>query len=245
MNKKWQNYTHRVHDCPITENGIGQARKCAEYIGKRLDGSKKTKIICLSSPFIRCIMTARTILTTLGVENEVTIKVEQGLCEANNCLHALMMAKNKDSKLINPLTGQKRGMIYPVLLGPGDLQEIAKPCEIDDEHDSLHQVRYTPDCFEILKSENQKSILPYSKRVKEFLPKFLAWLKDVDGDNEDVEVFCLLVTHRAIACEISEQLVGHPVKDVFGYCACATLDRNHIALNDFSLERIWNLEDEH
>eukprot|EP00483_Globobulimina_turgida_P012487 UN12510 len=89
----WTDTAERPHDPPLTETGKEQAQKTGHEILRQLlnedaIGSlakleeKEREVIVLTSPFLRCVETAKEIVDVfLGKNISVRAFIEDGLCE--------------------------------------------------------------------------------------------------------------------------------------------------------------------
>lgn len=215
VNISWQNASHRPHDSPLSLNGRGMVKECAEYVEKKLQAvlqpkensvnEKRPMVLTFTSPLVRCVTTAKLLVDALGLTKTVSLKVEEGLAEANRFLRPRMMGTHRESKMKNALTKEKRSLVKPVLLGPGDLVETAQPVQIDFSYTYLHPLAFDKKGYEI-DVKSKKVVQTDKVRLSAFIPKLLAYVEKLETEQGTGELVCFLVTHGAVAHEIVDIL---------------------------------------
>ena len=226
INTLWQNSSHRPHDSPLSMDGRQQPKECAEYLETKFDVGK-VHLLVLTSPLIRCVGTARRLCEALGVAN-VELKVEEGLTEDNRNLRPRMMGTHRESNPTNPLSNLQRGLVEPVLLGPGDLVETASPVGIDLGYEPLHRIAYDKTGAEL--DFKTKQPMTCEDRVKAFIPPLLKYLDDeerkrrANTQKDTEELVCLLVTHGAFGKQLVSQLSGVDPSKIPGFDYLTTLE---------------------
>lgn len=238
---EWQNYAHRAHDAPLSDVGISQVKALSKefFLKRNLDG-KDIKNVFLVSPLNRCALTARTIIEELNLIDKTSIKYEQGLGEANVHLRKRMMGTHKNSNPDNALTGEARHCQEPVLLAPGDLMAVSYPAKVDLAHKTLHQVKYTSDCYEILDNDSPSEILPYEDRVQALLPKFKSWLVEEQKMTKESTLNVFVITHGSISRTMTKYLTKAEEEIKFGNATTVEIDAD-LENDAFKFKAIWRI----
>lgn len=218
MNFEWQNTAHRTHDTPLSRNGLKQAEDCGNFLKDKLVDLTKIQPVFLISPLNRCILTAKGIIKSLGIIDTVPLKIEQGFAEGNSHLKDRMFGTHRVSNKKNAITGKKRGMMNPVLLGAGDLLSVAYPASIDFTHETIHEVKYTKNCFEVLDpKKTPKKCLESEDRMRVVIPKFISYLEKLEKD-ENKELVVFIISHGAPASSFTRLITKSEDEIRFDYC---------------------------
>lgn len=237
INLKWQNSAHRVHDPPLSTQGIQQAEDCGKFLKSKLKESKNFKPVFLVSPYIRCVQTAKTIITSMELNEDILINIEQGFGEANKHMRKRLFATHDHSNSINEITGKQRGFVEPIMLGPGDLVALAHPIGINFNHQTLHEVNYTTTGYEILNSTNKPPIdlLDCFDRMEVVLPKVLSYIEKLENETKE-EIILFIVTHGSPGRAFTKFITkSDEIK--FNYCTTIEILKN--TEEDYSIREIW------